>query len=102
MRKCLPFVVFLAWYIFQPGYCIAQNNNDSLLHIIATSKDDNELVTVYNDYAYQLYRTDPDSAISCAKKAIEIAQKIKNNTEIFSGYNLIGLALQTKGSLKLS
>ncbi|MFN0275118.1 MAG: tetratricopeptide repeat protein [Chitinophagales bacterium] len=80
----------------------SQANIDSLKNILATSKDEKVLAYAYNDYAFQFYFSKPDSAIFYAKKALEIAQKIQEKTQIYGAYNVMGLAYQIKGNFQLS
>ncbi len=80
----------------------AQINTDSLLKIIEYSSDQDELPKAYLDYGYQLYRSDADTAIFFAKKALTLAEELGDNKIIFSAYNLLGLANQTKGLYNLS
>ncbi|MBP8916286.1 MAG: tetratricopeptide repeat protein [Chitinophagales bacterium] len=80
----------------------AQLNVDSLKRVVFHSNNEEALMSAYNDYAYLLYRSQADSAIYYAEKALSIAEKLNSNKEIFSAYNLLGLAWQTKGSYNLS
>ena len=94
------FVCILSALLFQTG--IAQINIDSLTKIISTSNDTLELMKTYSDYGYQMYRSDADTAIYFANKALTIALNKNNDKEIGSNYNLLGLAYQTKGLYNLS
>ncbi len=76
---------------------VGQLNTDSLKHFIATSTDEKELRDAYHDYAYQLYRIQSDCAIYYAIKALTIAENLNDSVGIYSAYNLMGLAYQTKG-----
>lgn len=100
MVKKIYFVYILSALLFQPG--IAQINIDSLTKIISTSNDTLELMKTYSDYGYQMYRSDADTAIYFANKALTIALNKNNDKEIGSNYNLLGLAYQTKGLYNLS
>jgi len=80
----------------------AQLNTDSLKNLIDHSDNETILMQALNHYAYQLYRSQADTAILYANKALKLAEKSKNNKEIFSALNLLGLAYQTKGSYHIS
>ena len=88
--------------MFLPLQVSAQLNVDSLKRVVFHSNNEEALMSAYNDYAYLLYRSQADSAIYYAEKALSIAEKLNSNKEIFSAYNLLGLAWQTKGSYNLS
>jgi len=102
MKKMVIVCFSFLFSILNVSISNAQLNADSLKNLIDHSDDENILIQAYNDYAYQLYRSQADTAIFYATKALKLAEKSKNNKEIFSALNLLGLAYQTKGSYQLS
>lgn len=102
MRIKISILCMIFIYIGFAFPAFAQLNTDSLLKIIENSSERDELSKAYLDYGYQLYRSDADTAIFYAKKALLIAEELGSNKIIFSAYNLLGLANQTKGLYNLS
>ena len=76
--------------MFLPLQVSAQLNVDSLKRVVFHSNNEEALMSAYNDYAYLLYRSQADSAIYYAEKALSIAEKLNSNKEIFSAYNQKG------------
>ncbi len=101
MVKAKNFIVLSVFCIISLS-SFAQLNIDSLKQIIASEKDEVMLMKAINDYAFQLYRIKPDTAIFYAEKALQIDEKINNNAGIYSAYNALGLSYHSKGLYKLS
>lgn len=102
MLRKIFFLIFFCNFIFSLGNLSAQVNIDSLKHILSTSADEEVLAYTYNDFAFQFYLNKPDTAIYYAEKALELALKNEINTQIYSAYNVIGLAYQIKGQYQVS
>ncbi|MBK7109842.1 MAG: tetratricopeptide repeat protein [Bacteroidetes bacterium] len=83
-------------------HSFGQQNIDSLKHIIDSSSDEVQLMQTYNDYAFLFVRSNPDTAIFYAEKALALAEKLDNTIEKYSAYNGMGLSYHTKGLYKLS
>ncbi|MBC8047810.1 MAG: tetratricopeptide repeat protein [Fimbriimonadaceae bacterium] len=103
MKRKIIFLIYFQFCIITFALKLfAQLNTDSLRHILATSTDKEQLSFTYNDYAFQLYRIQPDTAIFYAEKALAIALEKDITTQIYAAYNVIGLASQAKGLYQTS
>jgi len=102
MKKIFAVSLCFLFSILNVSISNGQLNTDSLKNIIDHSDDEHVLIQAYNDYAYQMYRSQADTAIFYANKALKLAEKLKSDKEIFSALNLLGLAYQTKGLYHIS
>jgi len=102
MKKIFAVSLCFLFSILNVSISKGQLNTDSLKNIIDHSDDEHVLIQAFNDYAYQMYRSQADTAIFYANKALKLAEKLKSDKEIFSALNLLGLAYQTKGLYHIS
>lgn len=102
-QKVIRTFVLICIFFFTDALTLtAQMNNDSLLHIIQSSDSKQDKMQASADYAFQLCRIKPDSAIYYAKQAVSLATELQDEKTLMSAYNVLGLTYATKGIYALS
>ncbi|GAA4821221.1 hypothetical protein GCM10023331_01970 [Algivirga pacifica] len=63
----------------------------------SSSKSIEDSITEYNALSYQYWSSNPDSGVIFAKKAVEMAHKLKNDSTIAAAYMALGASYYGKG-----
>jgi len=96
--------ILMSFFLFFTSVNSAQNVSkiDSLLNLLANSKEDTAKVSLLNSLAYSLLNNDPESAISYCNEAIKLADKIGDTKGLATAYNNAGIAYDNLGDFEKS
>jgi two-component system, NarL family, sensor histidine kinase UhpB len=72
-------------------------NKDSLLRVIKSSLPLHERLSTYAEFAFEIYLSNPDSAIIIAQQGFQLAKQSNNQFQQASNMNALGLSYFRKG-----
>ena len=103
MNRRIGFILTISFWILIFGSCISfSQNSDSIKQLISTTTDNSKLIELYQNLTKSYLNRNDSNSVKTAQKLIDLTKISGTDSDLASAYDVMGLALKTKGNVFLS